>query len=119
MGQITLPKKNIRLVGQLQQKLQEYKARLKEVKKNMVGKQLSRWPDMIVAKNTEYKIAVLGELLRDGKVVFYEVEKRLRQKQKNHFSYPDLDDAFEVIRCYCTGREREVHGGTGLPKLKD
>lgn len=121
MRKIVLPRKNTKLVTQLRLKLEEYKTRLEEAKKNLANKkstdQSNKMLNELMAIDSAYKIIVLGQLLWKGEVIFDDIEQKLRQRTKDRFSHLHLDDVFDVIESYCKDGGRGVRGGTGLPEI--
>jgi hypothetical protein len=104
---------------QLKAKLVEYQGRVGAAKGADDSYDTPERIAEIQEKSTDarYKEAVLGELLKSGRVSFLEVEKELAGEISG-FNSGKLLNAFRVIREYITTGGKGVRGGTGLPSLK-
>lgn len=107
---IILPKDEA-LVRALQDKLEEYKKRLISRQQ----KDFYKAPELFT--DTNYKIAILENLLLDGEVDTYAISKKLMQI----YGFVDaqtFENACRVIEEYAKDGGRSVRGGTGL-KIKE
>jgi len=98
---ITLPDNHARKQG-LEAKLDEYRGRLN------LDESLAEKMDTIC------KIAVLETLLREGKVVTWDLSQDLFAKYGEAFDIKQFNVACEVIIDYCDTGGQNVWGGTGL-----
>lgn len=89
----------------LEAKLREYKERLE-----------MHSTDEYIVTNSIYKIAIIEELLKNGKVKTWKLSRKLNRK---HGCVDDAQfvSACHVIADYCRTGGRHVHGGTGFYKI--
>ena len=103
--------KDIALVRRLQLKLAEYKKRLgEEMKKNPYGA-----PETFT--DTNYKIAVLEQLLLTGEVDTYALSRELNGKD-GEFDAQTFNNACGIVEDYAQTGGKGTTGGTGLPSDK-
>lgn len=98
---------NINIINALQNKLAEYKARLRAAMQADPYKA----PELFV--DTNYKIAVLERLLTTGEVSKAALAQELH-KRDNFLDEQVFNNAFLVIEDYAKTGGRGVTGGTGL-----
>lgn len=98
---IVLPNDEMRK-RQLEDKLKEYKGR----------KDPHRHPALQM--DTICKIEVLERLLRDGKVVTWDLSREMAKTYGDSLDVDALDNACFVIEDYCKTGGKSIDGGTGL-----
>jgi hypothetical protein len=96
---IQLPE-NQELVGKLQAKLVEYKARLKEESLALAAKEIPPVERPPFTTATRYKILVLSELLEAGSVNVDRLKRDI-EKDEGSLVEHDFDNAWRVIKDYC------------------
>lgn len=106
---IEFPKK-IESVKKLQDKLKEYRDRLK---KESEGFQPAEQVIPVTA-DTRYKITVLEKVLLEGDIDTDTVAQELEVKDGQFFRQADFDNACGVIKDYCKTGGKENVGGTRL-----
>ena len=98
---IVLPEDEARK-QQLRDKLEEYKDRLHPY----------RAPELQMS--TICKIAVVKRLLKDGRVVTWDLSRELATTYGSGFDVNDFSNACGVIEDYCKTGGQNLRGGTGL-----
>jgi len=110
MGIINLPQnKNIK--NALERKLSEYKGRLSKFEEVPLTENSDE-----VQTDSVYKIAIIEELFKEGKVDYAEMQNCL--KEKYGFLTYRYNEAFCVIDDYCKTGGQNTFGGTGFPLNK-
>ena len=103
------------LVNKLKNKLQEYIKRLKQAEVSMY-----QAPEVIAqnTNDTRYKIFVLGELLKEGKVdeemLKEKVKVAILKENQVIFDENSFNNAITVIKDYVETGGKNVSGGTGF-----
>lgn len=91
---------------QLQKKLEEYEKRKDPFKHP--GLQMSNI----------CKIEVLSRLLKDGRVITFDLANEMFDRYGSYFDIDSFNVACGVIKDYCETGGKVVSGGTGLPAVQ-
>ena len=116
---IVLPQDE-KLKKQLELKLKEYRERLhrNDIELARQGKNIAYIAPEVISgttKDLNFKIKVLGKLLKDGHAVFSDFKQYVVNDENDTF----LKNAFGVIKSYVEARGERVTGGTGLPEVEE
>lgn len=93
-------------INQLKKKLAEYEQRLLQNQ--------YKAPEQLM--DSICKRAVLSTLLKDGKIVTWELSWKLAETYGESFSVREFQNACKVIEDYSNTGGKNVSGGTGLPE---
>ena len=96
-------------IARLDQKLIEYLGRIRKLRKENPYQP----PEDPMFRDAEYKITILGSLLKKGSVNARDISRELNQKF-NGFDKARFENAYKVINDYCKTGGEHARGGTGL-----
>jgi len=100
------------LIGKLTRKLEEYKHRLAMQREKTDDGFTSIERGLELTADSHYKVAVLEELLKNGRVNTHDLSRKLKEEDHGIFYASEFGRACAVIDNYTKNIENS--GGTGL-----
>ena len=107
-------------VAQLEAKLHEYEGRLASFEhRDWSGVGLTEmWKAAQHTVELRMRIPILRALLLEGRVVTWEIGRKLFNEMSGSFPFDAFQKACEIIVDYCENGGKNITGDTGLPEVE-